>query len=172
MYGQRTNRVKGCVIHHHRMESFRDLRAMKRLRFFLLVLSPVLLCSLLWAQTDSFKIIVHASNPVTSMTRDEISKLFLKKEVRWGHGFRVTPVDQVLDSPTGAAFAMAVHGKDAKEIKAYWIKVVFSGLGTPPMELRSDEEVLDFVRHNVGGIGYVSSGAAIGEGVKVLSMSD
>ena len=148
---------------------------MKKIRFFPLLLTPVLLvllCGLVWAETESFKIIVNASNPVNSMTRKQISKLFLKQETRWEHGFKVTPVDQVLDSPTGAAFSMAVHGKEVKEIKGHWLKIVFSGLGTPPTELKSDQEVLDFVKHNVGGIGYVSAATPIGDGVKVLNISD
>lgn len=148
---------------------------MKKIRFFPLLLTPVLLVLLwspAWAEAESFKIIVNPSNPVNSMTRKQISKLFLKKETRWEHGFRVTPVDQVLDSTTGAAFSMAVHGKEVKEIKGHWLKIVFSGLGTPPIELRLDQEVLDFVKHNVGGIGYVSGETPIGDGVKVLNISD
>lgn len=148
---------------------------MKKVQFFQLLLVPVLfmlLWSLAWAEAESFKIIVNSSNPVNSMTRKQLSKLFLKKETRWEHGSKVTPVNQKLDSPTGAAFSRAVHGKEAKEIKAHWLKIVFSGLGTPPMELNLDEEVLDFVQHNVGGFGYVSAETSIGDGVKVLNISD
>jgi len=154
------------------MGFFWKLFVAKRVLLFAMLFSPVLLCNLLWAQAGSFKIIVHGSNPVTSMTTKEISRLFLKKETRWEHGFRVTPVDQVLDSPTGAAFSKAVHGQTAKEIKGHWMKIVFSGLGTPPMQLKSDQEVLDFVSHNVGAIGYVYAETSVGDGVKVVKMSD
>ncbi len=173
MCRQHKHSVKGCVNHlGTRTASFRSLTATKKLRLSLLLVGPLFLCSLLWAQTESFKIVVHASNPVASMTKQQVSRLFLKKDDRWENGFRVTPADQALDGPTGEAFCTAVHEKEAKEIKGHWIKVVFSGLGTPPMELNSDQEVLDFVKHNVGAIGYVSAGAPIGDGVKVLSLSD
>ena len=153
------------------VEFLGNLVAMKRMRMLLWLVSPLLLWSVLWAESESIRVIVNASNPVTSMTRNQVSRLFLKKESRWKNGFRVTPVDQALDSPTGAAFSMTVHEKKAKEIKSHWLKVAFSGLGTPPLELRSDAQVLDFVRSNVGAIGYVSAAASIGDGVKVLHIS-
>ena len=152
--------------------------SVKKVRYFSLLLAPVLVFLFfkgpvcVWAEGESFKVIVHTSNPVSSMTREQISKLFLKKETHWESGFKVTPVDQVLESPTGSAFSMAVHGKKAKEIKGHWVKIVFSGLGTPPMQLKKDQEVLDFVRHNVGGIGYISAETPAGEGVKVINISD
>jgi len=144
----------------------------KRTRFFYLLLGPLLLWSLVGAETESFRVVVNASNPVTAMTKQQISRLFLKKETRWENGFKVTPVDQVLDSPTGASFSEAVHERTVKEIKSHWVKVVFSGLGNPPIELKSDDEVLNFVKHNVGAIGYVSVGTPICDGVKVLNIRE
>jgi len=41
----------------------------------------------------------------------------------------------------------------------------------PPPEKASDDEVLAFVRANPGGIGYVSSGAQVGAGIKVLEVT-
>ena len=125
-----------------------------------------------WAQEGDFRVVVNGSNPASSMSRGDVSKAFLGKIDRWGNGFRLTPADTAASSPARIAFSQRVHKKDVKAIKRYWRKVTFSGLGTPPAELESDTAVLAFVRRNVGAIGYVSTGTALGNGVKTLEVTE
>lgn len=115
---------------------------------------------------------MNASNPATSMSREEVSKLFLKRVDRRESGLRLIPVDQRADNSSREDFSTAVLGKPVKNIKAYWRKVVFSGLDEPPTEVASDAEVVTFVASNVGAIGYISAQAARGNEVKVLSIKD
>ncbi len=134
----------------------------------LLLLSLGPACSDLQAQGNSFRVVVNASNPVDSLTKTEVSRLFLKRDTRWKNGFGVSPADQLPRSELRAEFSESIHSKKTQWIKSYWQKLIFSGRNTPPPELQSDREVLDFVRHNVGAIGYVSAQANLGQGVKVL----
>jgi ABC-type phosphate transport system substrate-binding protein len=133
---------------------------------------------LLWLATPSaraqsgFRVVVNASNPVASMTADEVSDVFLGKTERWESGARVGAVDLPADSRARARFSKAVHGKDVDAIKKYWRKIIFSGLGSPPEELGSDAAVLDFVAHNVGAIGYVSAGTPLEGQVKALEVTE
>lgn len=66
----------------------------------------------------------------------------------------------------------SVHGKSVPSIKAYWQKMIFSGKATPPPELDSDSRILEYVRNNSDAIGYVSAGANLGSGVKVLRVTN
>lgn len=126
----------------------------------------------LQAQNTSFKVIVNDANSIDSLSKSQVSRLFLKKETRWKSGFGVSPVDQLPRSELRIEFSDSIHDKKVDWIKSYWQKLIFSGRKTPPPELESDREILDFVRHNVGAVGYVSVRAALGEGVKVLAISD
>ncbi len=126
----------------------------------------------LHAQRNAFKVIVNESNSTESLSREEVSRFFLKKSSEWKHGFRVSPVDLVADSAVRAAFSESIHGRKTEWIQSYWQKLIFSGRKTPPPELRSDSEVQDFVRHNVGAIGYVSAQAALGAGLKELRVRE
>ena len=45
-------------------------------------------------QPENFKIIVNTSNDATSMTKAQVSYLFLKKVTKWKNGHKVLPVDQ------------------------------------------------------------------------------
>lgn len=80
-------------------------------------------------------------------------------------------MDLIPSSVARRDFTREVHGKDVSAIKSYWQKLIFSGRATPPSEMRSEQDVVDFVRGRKGAIGYVSAGTALGRGVKVLQIS-
>ncbi len=124
------------------------------------------------AAAADFKVVVNASNPTASLSAAQLDRLFLKKDTRWESGGAVEPVDQSAKSPVRVAFSSQIHRKDVGAIKSYWQQQVFSGRGTPPPEMSSDAEVLAFVRSHTGAIGYVSSAAALGDGVKALKLAD
>lgn len=122
------------------------------------------------AHAASYKVVVHASNPVRSLSADRLSKLFLKKITRWDDGGEAEPVDRDDDSPVRVAFSQEVHGKEVGSIESYWQKMIFSGRATPPPELSSDAEVLAFVRSHPRAVGYVSAGTPTGDGVVVIEV--
>jgi len=125
-------------------------------------------------RTDApFVVVVSASNPVSSMTRDQASKLFLKKTPTWDNGRgEVVPVDQPEGSAVRDAFTRAVLRKSVSAVKSYWQQQIFSGRGVPPTERASDGEVVSYVRANPNAIGYVSPAAASAGGVKVVNVVD
>jgi ABC-type phosphate transport system substrate-binding protein len=120
---------------------------------------------------QGFVVIVHPSNPVSSVSAEELSRIFLKKTVKWGNGTRTEPVDLASSSAVRARFSQAVHGKGTAAISAYWQKMIFSGREIPPAELGTAAEVIAFVASHRGGVGYVAEGTALGEGVKAIRIS-
>ncbi len=128
--------------------------------------------SILSAQLTPYWVVVNRANPVSSISKDELSRLFLKKTVQWEHGEPVVVVDLPAESEARIAFSEAIHGRSVNRIKAYWQQLIFSGRAVPPTELSSDEEVLDFVSNNENAIGYVSGYAAIGGNIKVIRISE
>lgn len=123
------------------------------------------------AQSASpFKVIVNASNAVSSLTKVRASRLFLKKTTKWDSGGKVQPVDQLKSSSLRQAFSEQIHDKDVRSVDSYWQTQLFAGRATPPPELASDAEVLSYVRSNAGAIGYVAEGAVLGDGVRVVEI--
>jgi ABC-type phosphate transport system substrate-binding protein len=119
-----------------------------------------------------FQVVVHPSNPATSIARRELSDLFLKKRTHWPDGTTVQPVEPPEKSLTRAYFLSDVmNGRSALALKTFWQKRVFSGRDTPPLEKASDEEVVAFVKGNPGAIGYVAGSVPV-PGVKVLEVKD
>lgn len=122
------------------------------------------------AAAADFKVVVHPENRVESIARSELSALFLKKVKRWRGGAPVIPVETAV-AGVREHFCAAVHGKRIGSVKAYWNQVIFSGRDVPPLEKRSDDEVIAFVRTHPNAIGLVSIRASA-DGVKVLRVTD
>ncbi len=118
----------------------------------------------------AFLVVVHRGNPVASLGRTDVSRMFLKEVARWPGGQPVEPVDQTVSSPVRAAFSQAVHRRSPQSVASYWRQLVFSGRGLPPPEQRSDADVVRFVAGHAGGIGYVSPSATL-TNVKTLQVT-
>ena len=124
------------------------------------------------AADQDFKIVINETNRTSSISKRDVSRCFMKQTNTWISGQPVVPVDQAASSETRQAFSVAIHNRDVSAVKSYWQREIFSGRGVPPAEKASDQEVLAFVRANPGAVGYVSVDAEVGEGVRVLAITD
>lgn len=118
-----------------------------------------------------YKVIIHASNPVTALSHEELAGYFLRKSSSWPSGRTVAAVDLDRGSPTRAAFSRDVLGKSVRQVIAYWQQQIYAGRAVPPPEKPSDAEVVAFVEGNEGAIGYVPEDATT-RGVKVVAVGE
>jgi ABC-type phosphate transport system substrate-binding protein len=140
-----------------------------------------LVTSVVWGTADPpatdahFVVVVAASNPVSSIKREELARLFLKKTSRWSDGREVVPVDQSAGSAVRGAFTRSVLSVEGmgqiSAVQNFWLQQVYSGHGAPPPVKPSDADVIAFVNANPGAIGYVSAAPSAGT-AKVLTIAD
>jgi hypothetical protein len=143
---------------------------MKQLRLFVVAAIVILASLSASAQGRGYKIVVNTSNPVTSISREELSHIFLRKSLKFSDGRSASPVDLQANSSVREVFSKDIHHKAASAVDAYWQQQIFSGKDIPPPQ-KSEKLALDFVRSNGNGISYVSAGAST-EGLKVLTIVD
>jgi len=143
---------------------------MKQLRVCAIAVFLILASANVWAQSRGYKVVVNPSNPVSSMSREAVARIFLKKTTKFPDGRSASPVDLPVSSSTRESFSKDVHGKSSSAVDAYWQQLIFSGRDIPPAQ-KSESGAAEFVRSNENGIGYVSAGADT-EGVKVISVTD
>jgi ABC-type phosphate transport system substrate-binding protein len=126
------------------------------------------------AQTtgDPFKMVVHRSNRVGELSREEVYRLFLKKSTIWGDGQTAEPVDLAPDDEMRQLFSESILGKDVPNVQSYWQRMIFSGRATPPPAMDSERELLDYVATHPYAIGYVSAGTALGPNVRTVRLTD
>ncbi len=123
------------------------------------------------ASAADYVVVVNPSNPVTTLSRTEASRLFLRSSTQWPSGEHVKPVDLAKGSAVRAAFTKEILGRSPGALEQYWTQAVFSGRAVPPPEKRTDAEVVAYVRETPGAIGYVSAGAGT-DGVKRVAIGN
>ena len=120
---------------------------------------------------QSFDVIVHPDNEETSVTRHELSRIFLKRLRTWKGGASAVPIDQGPDSQTRKDFTRRVHRRSVVNIEVHWKRMIFSGRAVPPSEVGDDAAVVEFVRRTPGAVGYVAAGTRL-DGVRRLEVTD
>jgi len=120
-----------------------------------------------------FRVVINPASVVTSVSRDELSKIFLRKTLAWrsGNAEAALPVDQRESSPVREVFTTWVHRRSLQAVLFYWQQQVFSGRGAPPPERSSDTSVMEYVAENPGAVGYVSPNAKL-NGVKAIQVQE
>jgi ABC-type phosphate transport system substrate-binding protein len=119
-----------------------------------------------------FKLVVNASNPVASISKEQAAKLFYRKQRAWPSGEVVVPVDLAEQVAARKAFSTRVLGKDAGSMKGYWQQMIFTGKGVPPIEKATEAEALAFVAATPGAVGYVAAGTPLPAGVKSVAYQE
>jgi len=117
-----------------------------------------------------FAVIVNAANPVESLSRSELSNIFLKQESAWPDGQVILPVDQAESSPVRAEFSRVVLRRPVAAVKSFWQKQIFSGSAVPPVEKTSSADVAIYVSNFRGAVGYVGVIQQLREGKAVVSL--
>jgi len=119
---------------------------------------------------EGYVVVVNQANPVHRMSRVDLSKLFLRRSSAWPGGAAAVPFDLSGTSPVRKAFSQGVHGKPLWVVVAFWQQEIASGRTQPPVVCPTEEEALQAVSRNPWGVAYVSEGAALSPGVKVLDL--
>ncbi|HEX6160809.1 MAG TPA: hypothetical protein VF111_11625 [Thermoanaerobaculia bacterium] len=123
------------------------------------------------ADNAAFRVVVHRNNPTVSITRAELSAIYMKRARSWRDGREIVPVDQPASSPVRARFSRAIHRKSVAYVTRYWQRLIFSGRGIPPRQLQNDAAVLELVKQHRDAIGYIASETPPGLGVKAIPVT-
>ncbi|MET0090452.1 MAG: phosphate ABC transporter substrate-binding protein [Candidatus Thiodiazotropha sp.] len=112
-------------------------------------------------------VVVGASSSLGDLTQDQVADIFLGKTSKFPDGSQAVPIDQEDGADIRADFYKKVTGKSGSQLKSYWSKLIFSGKGQPPKQVKGDAEVIQSLGANPGQIGYVAEEAVDGS-VKVV----
>ena len=95
----------------------------KKITSIFTLLITALMVNPMTAQDFPFKVIVNASNPISSMTKSQVSNLFLKKVIEWKNGIKVLPVDLVERFTVRQRFTNEIHGRKIRAV----IQIAYNG---------------------------------------------
>jgi ABC-type phosphate transport system substrate-binding protein len=124
----------------------------------------------LQAQPAEFRIVVHASNPTTRLTKAQLTEFFLDPAAHWEHGGEVSPVDQSTRSPIREVFTRRVIGRTVDWVVNQWKQRMMTEREPPPPVKSSDADVIQHVAKNKNAIGYVSASGTLPTTVKAVTV--
>jgi hypothetical protein len=142
----------------------------KRSLFAFLVSAAISSASIGAAEPTRFTLVVNASRP-TTLTRQQVSDIFLKRATRWSDGTPITPFDLSVADPTRQSFSKVMLGRSPESVVYHWQQELATRYVKPPL-VKSPTDILSVVASTEGGIAYVSEGTELPEGVKAVTLVD
>lgn len=112
-------------------------------------------------------VVTNANSSLTTLSKNQISDVFLGKVVSLPDGSSPTLIDQPDSSPLREEFYMKVMNRTAAQAKTLWAKLFFTGRGEPPLKGNDDPDVKKLVSSIPGAIGYIER-SSLDSGLKVL----
>jgi len=141
---------------------------MKKIKLLLITLFALLIVFKgLSVFAGEIVIIANRDYPGDSISLLQLKDIYLG-EVTMIKDVRIKPVEQK-DELIRRKFIERVTGLSVSGYKAYWIKKFFQEGTVPPLIKSSAREVIEAVKQNRGGIGYIWADEAKNlEGIKIL----
>ena len=131
-----------------------------------MALLAVLLASSAMAQAGVV-VVMSSKSDVDSLSRAQVSQIFLAKTDALPNGRVAKPIDQAEGAAVRNEFYDKVADKNAAQMKAYWSQLTFTGKAQPPRKVSGDAAVKAALADNPAAVGYISDGAVDGS-VKVV----
>jgi ABC-type phosphate transport system substrate-binding protein len=119
--------------------------------FFAATLCAVACCATA-QENDAPVLIANAS--VGRLDVATVQRLYTGRAVEVA-GAPVTVVNAAVGSKLRERFMAEVMNQDDAKYVAYWTVRMHIGKGTPPRELKTAAEIIDFVQSTPGAVGYV-----------------
>ena len=103
---------------------------------------------------NNLVVIVSKDSKINSITKKELSKIFLAKTRTFFNEEMAIRVENTNRSYQ-SEFYKSVCNKNDKQLKKYWAKMIFTGRGQPPKKIESINELLLFIKNNKNAISYI-----------------
>lgn len=100
-------------------------------------------------------VITNRDSSVEKIDADQATQIFLKQVQTWPDGKAIQPIDLKEGSSLRTEFYSKVAGRSSGQLRAYWARQAFTGMGFPPRQAQTPEEVAKIVQATPGAIGYV-----------------
>ena len=103
---------------------------------------------------SDFAVVVNRENPVDSLEREEVKKIFLGRKTFWSDGEGIDVILQE-EGEVHQSFVLDIVHKSPRQFQMYWKMALFSGTGIPPKQQPDSQAVKAAVAANPKMIGYI-----------------
>jgi ABC-type phosphate transport system substrate-binding protein len=125
------------------------------------------LCLVANAATADVVAVVSSTSAVTTLSKTQLTDIFLGKVSRFPDGSPAIPIDQEEGSPVREEFYLTYAGRSPAQVKSHWAKIIFTGRGQPPKAVSNSADVRRLLAANPQAISYIER-SAVDARVKIL----
>lgn len=133
----------------------------------------ILLLALLVVGSASYAaeliLITNVSNSVDSISAKDVKKIYLGKKSSWNDGTSIKVFAQKDTDLTNVLVKKYVK-KTPQQYFLYWQNAIFTGKGTPPVEVDGNAQMKKIVKAQKGAIGYIDA-SELDSSVKKLTVN-
>lgn len=112
-------------------------------------------------------VVVIGNSNVPKMDSGTVLKIYTGKFISVA-GVSVTPVALKQGLALRSRFLQDYLGQDDEKYDAYWTVRRYIGKGTPPAEMATSADIINYVQSTPGGIGYIDA-ADLKPGINVVA---
>jgi ABC-type phosphate transport system substrate-binding protein len=127
----------------------------------------LLITLLIAAAAAEDSIIVNPSLAISNLDEEELKDIYLGRKTSWDDGSRVVVV-VLKDGPSHDHLLMLLN-KSWSQFLTGWKRLVFTGKGTMPEMVESEDAMVAMVSKTPGAIGFIDKGR-IKDGVKAVPL--
>lgn len=136
-------------------------------RLRIICLSLLLFVGNLYAEAQH--LIVHIDYQEDSLSRNTARAIFSMRLQRWEDGSAIKVFVLPDSHPAHQMFTREILALFPHQLRRSWDRYVYSGIGTAPIEVESEEEMIDRVAATPGSIGYTSL-EILNENIRTISV--
>ena len=126
-----------------------------------------LLCLILAMPTHAANVVIINANNASGTDMDTVQRIYLGKVKAFSDGSKALPLTYEQGDSIREVFNNTVLNKSESQYSAFWSKLVFTGRGTPPESVSTQEEMVKLVGTNPNTIGFVDE-SLVDDSVKVI----
>jgi len=126
-------------------------------RIFCIVLLAMWWATCAFASAGELYVVVNADSTVKTLTPREVVSLFTGRTRAFPSGDLAQAFDHPSSSAVREAFYMTLTGMDLARVNSYWARLQYTGQVQPPTKLADDSAVVERVRKDRRGIGYLTT---------------
>lgn len=123
------------------------------------------------SRADQIVVIVNESNPLQSISKDQLRDYFLKKTKTWPDGSPVKFFDRREESRERNLFLNNFIERSSREVETFWIgQKLYTG-HSAPTQVSSDSMTMALIARFPGAISYLSSEVPLKSGLKKIQVT-
>jgi ABC-type phosphate transport system substrate-binding protein len=128
---------------------------MKVLRIALIFVLAAVAKPAVSATPIEIAVIVHSSNPNTTMSAEDVRSHYMKQKSAWSNGEKIRPVESEMDDTARMLFIAKILKTNATDLERHWLEIKYRSAESPPKRMEDDEGAIKYVGTFKGGIGFV-----------------